>query len=207
MERMRRIRHDHLWGGYGSQHELAVRHGLSDMTICRYIREMKAVMREEFAEETRDDFVRRVRQYEMLFFECLDGFRRSQLTWVPCEECGGKGKNKDGGTCVDCDGAGRFRERRAGNPAFLNVAKAVLAEICDLLGHGKIELPAEKTGDTYNLQQINVSAGGLPAALDGAPPELIERHRRLVIEQRRLLLEVERSKNGRGETLDVEGRD
>jgi len=196
-QRLAKLRKDWLDGGWNSQHELAVRYGVSDCQICRDLKIIREVCRAEFEEESKTDFDRRIKQLESVAGRAAQGYERSRKDHEevtvryekkPCTECANDKDKKS--TCRKCEGRGFTYEEhitkrvvgQAGDPRFLSIITKCITEICRLRGH----YPDKRQGLGSKLQYKDEP---VLTSFANADPELIVRHRLL-------LFEIEQSKNG-----------
>jgi hypothetical protein len=216
-KRIRKLYREYIEGDYTNS-ELAARHGVSDNTIAYDLSVVRAMIAMDFdEEELKEDLHKRLLQMESTIRESFEGFKRSRRDQTEistrydkktCRTCKGEGE-KDGIRCERCEGRGYKIEEvvtrkvsgQAGDPRFLALIQKGVSEICRIKGHYPKKERAEKK------VEVNVQTW-----FDGADPELINRHRELVVQQRRLLIQMAEGKNGspdkkEGEVLDVESEE
>ena len=202
-ERRRRLMREYIEGNWTYKHELAVRHGVSDTTIGTDLRVIEAILREEMTEEAIMDRDRRVKQHESVIGKSFVAFERSRQDHEeistryekrPCRKC--KGDEEKMESCEACEGKGYSIEEaitrkvigQAGDPRFLGVIQKGLAEICRLKGY----YPEKKT---YVKTETTAIIGR--ERYRNVDPELI-------LQQRRLTVQIEQAASGEKEPLDVE---
>lgn len=204
-----KIRKDYLEGTYHTQHDLAIRYGVADSTICQCLKRIRAIIQEDFREDTIADFERRIKQLEDVQGKANLAWERSkenseelriQYVKVKCPDCKGTGMQEDGETwCEKCDGKGTVTDEvisrkvvgQAGDPRFLSLVNECTKEIARLKGHypergKKKDEPGGEEGDKH-----------LHFHFEGkVDPEIL-------IQMRRLRIQAEESKNGNGQVVDV----
>jgi len=213
VERLRlrqKITHDYLHGGYTSQHELAVRYGVSDATVCQILKQIKTILREEFEEQFQEETAKRLAQLELMIGKANSSFEISKQEQVEitirtekcrCGKCSGTGE-RDGETCPGCEGRGYNLQEvetkkvsgQAGDPRFLAIVLKGIQEIARIR---QLYPERQTTRRTTKIgRQYNVGAIAVENRLEGASQEML-------LEARRLMLRIEQSKN-RDDIADVE---
>jgi len=220
LERRRKVRVAWLDGTFSSSHELAVQFGVADSTICKDLKAIRAVVEQEFQEETRIDKLRRVKQYERVVGKASVAFEQSRLDAeettirylkATCREC--QGDNDKRVMCEVCKGDGFVFEEQitrkitgqAGDPRYLTVVMKGLAEICRINDHYPKENKGGPVGEQYAGSGSQII---IQQILSKADPELVLRHRKLLfqIEQSANGTSVATSDNG-SEVIDVESEE
>lgn len=193
---MQNLTRDYLSGGYVTQHELAVRYGVSDSTVSNCLRCIKAIIKEEFEEQLKDETEKRLAQLELLMGKANRSFETSKQEQVEistrsekrrCGRCQGTGR-KDGELCQKCEGRGWSEQEvttrkvsgQAGDPRFLAVTLKAIQEVARIR-----QLYPEKT-TTKIGRQYNVGAVAVGNRLNGVSQELL-------LQVKRLMLQIEQS--------------
>ena len=200
-----KLRKDYIEGTFHTQHDLAVRYGVSDTLISNCLKKVRLVLDEEFAEEAVTDKNRRVKQLEDVQAKANLAWERSkenaeelriQYVKVECRDCKGKGMQEDGKTwCEMCEGKGKITEEivsrkvvgQAGEPRFLSLVNECVKEISRLNGHYPDKRGLQKESDEGDKHlHLHLGEGGK------VDPDIL-------IQMRRLMIQAEESRNGNGQ--------
>jgi len=200
------IRKDYLEGTFHAQHDLAVKYGISDTTVSQYLQRIKAILSEDFKEDTIADKERRIKQLEDVQAKANLAWERSkqnseelriQYVKVKCRDCKGTGMQKDGATwCESCEGSGRVTDEvvsrrvtgQAGEPRFLSLVNECVKEISRLNGHYPER--RRKQDDPEGDKHLHLHLG-----------EGVRMDPEILIQMRGLMIQVEESRNGNGQVL------
>lgn len=209
LRRRGKVRRDYLVGCRTAR-ELAVRYGVSEITISKDLIAIREEFRKEYEETSRGELATSLAELHEFRVICRNAFVRSQeseeeitTSYDPrkCPDC------KDGmveGTdewCERCDGTGKIivekvtRKVRgkAGDSSFLSAELAAMREENRLLGRypHRNDVLREQRNDLVVIREF----------VSGMTPDQ-------VIEVRRRALELQRLLEGKnGDVIDVESRD
>jgi len=205
---MSAIRKDWIEGTYHTQHDIAIKHGTTDHTVCVCLKRIKNILQEEFKEDSVADKERRIKQLEDVQAKANLAWERSkqnseelriQYVKVKCPDCKGTGMQEDKETwCESCEGKGNVSEElltrrvvgQAGEPRFLSLVNECIKEISRLNG---LYPEKGKTGDKESPEgdkhlHLHLGEG------DKVDPDIL-------IQMRRLMIQAEESRNGNGKML------
>lgn len=180
------IRRDML-AGVTRYAELAAKYGVSEMTICNYVKEILAEMRKRYEEQLPSQ--KRLMEERLMatYAQAEESYQLSKqnavethtaYAWVKCKSCKGSGweggrapkRDEDGDWCEACEGSGKVMEEQvttrvkgqAGDSAHLAVKLAAIKEWNKL--HGNYPAKPKEELD------VNVRAG---MDLSGVPGDML----------------------------------